>query len=101
MDDVVEAARFLNIGLGTWLFSYCVMRTVRDWPKWTRREKAVRVHLTAYLFVMTLGTALILWDVIPDARAFLLLAVHVSFGAALIRNRNDPVTNRLARPLED
>jgi hypothetical protein len=89
--DLVELARFANIALGTWLFSYCTMRTVRDWPKWTRREKAVRVHLTAYLFVMTAGTALVLWDVNPVTRVLLLLTVHTSFALALWRNRNDPV----------
>src|SRR5690349_15238513 len=99
--DPVELARVANVALGTWLFSYCCMRTVRDWPKWTRREKAVRVHLTAYIAVITAGTALLLWDFWADARAFLILAVHLSFAAALIRNRNDPVANRTARPLED
>lgn len=89
--DLVELGRIANIALGTWLFSYCMMRTVRDWPKWSRREKAVRVHLTAYLFVMTAGTALILWDVNPLTRVTLLLVVHTSFALALWRNRNDPV----------
>ena len=89
--DVIETARLCNIIAGTGLFSYCMMRTTRDWPHWTRRERAVRVHLAGYLFVLTTGTALILWGVADGLRALMLLVVHTSFAAALWRNRHDPV----------
>lgn len=96
--ETVELARHANVALGTALFSYCCYRLVRDWKKWTRRERAVRVHLSAYLFVITVGTALLLWDIYADARVFLVLGVHLSFAAALFRNRNDPVDDRAAKP---
>lgn len=82
--------RVANVTLGTALFSYCMMRTVRDWPLWTRRERTVRAHLAAYLFVMTVGTAFKLWGV-QIVGPVLLVAVHVSFAVSLFVNRNDPV----------
>lgn len=87
--DALELVRAANILLGTALFSYSMMRIARDWPKWSRRDRAVRVHLVAYLFVMTVGTAFKLWGV-QIVGPVLLVFVHISFAAALWRNRKDP-----------
>lgn len=90
--DYYDFVRSANLALSVGLFTTCMMRVVRDWAAWTERERVVRAHLTAYLFVLAYGTVEALAaGVEPGVRILLLLAVHFSFAVALWRTRNDPV----------
>lgn len=44
--------RVANIVLSVGLLMACCQRITRDWPLWSRRERVVRAHLIAYLFVI-------------------------------------------------
>lgn len=89
--DAYEMIRLLNLFLSIALLFVANMRVTRDWRHWTRREKVVRIHLSAYLFILAYGTAeAMTQDAAIGLRIFMLLAVHVSFAAALWRTRNDP-----------
>lgn len=89
--DLYELARAANLSLSVALIMACNMRLTRDWPQWSRRERAVRVHVTAYLFVIAYGTVEA-WasGAEPGPRILLTLLVHISFALAMFRNRNDP-----------
>lgn len=91
-----DAVRILNLALTVILLYKCNKRTVRDWPAWTRRERAVRVHLTAYLFALGYGTVeAFTQHAAAGPRIIVVLAVHLSFFLALWRNRHDsPATRR-------
>ena len=92
MDEMTaDMIRVANIALSVLLLVACNMRLTRDWPKWTRRERGVRVHLTAYLFILAYGTAEVLAhsNAAPGVRVFMLLATHVSFALFLWRTRKD------------
>lgn len=90
--DPYDLLRVANVVLSTALLFACNARLFRDWPDWTRRERVVRVHLTAYLFVIAYGTAeQIADDVEPGLRVLLIFAINVSFALAMWRNRRDPV----------
>lgn len=90
--DLTELVRFANLILSAGLMLVCMLRIVRDWPQWSHRDRVVRVHLAAYLFVIAYGTVEVLAQgVEPGVRVFLLLAVHTSFALALWRTRRDPV----------
>lgn len=89
--ELADATRLTNLVLGTGLMWVAMLRLIRDWPRWTRRERVVRVHLTAYLFVIAYGTVEALAsDTPPGSRVFLVTAVHTSFALALWRTRKDP-----------
>lgn len=89
--DAYELARVANIVLSVVLLAACNYRLTRDWSEWTRREKVVRVHLTAYLAIIAYGTAeQMANDVKPGFRVLLILVTHLSFAAAMWRNRKDP-----------
>lgn len=90
--DLYELIRVVNLALSVVLFMTCTMRITRDWHGWTERERIVRIHLSAYLFVLAFGTIEALADgVAPGLRIPLLLLVHTSFARALWRTRHDPV----------
>lgn len=90
--DGYEVMRTANIVLSVGLLIACNVRLFRDWPLWNRRERVVRAHLAAYLFVIAYGTAeQMAQRVEPGPRVALILAIHLSFAAALLRNRKDPV----------
>ena len=90
--DGYELLRIANILLSVALLMATCHRITRDWPQWTRREKVVRVHLIAYLFVIAYGTTEALAaGVKPGPRVLLVFLVHASFALALMRNRRDPV----------
>lgn len=90
--ELTELVRLANLVLSVALMLICMLRIARDWPDWNHRERVVRVHLTAYLFVIAYGTIeAIAAGVDPGARIFLLFAVHASFLLALWRTRRDPV----------
>lgn len=90
-----DIVRIANIMLSVALMYVCNMRVFRDWPLWTRRERVVRVHVTAYLFVLAYATIeQLAADSKPGFRVVLVLLVHISFALALFRNRHDPATDR-------
>jgi hypothetical protein len=90
--DLYELLRWANLAMSVGLFATCMMRVFRDWHGWTHRERVVRVHLSAYLFLLGYGTIEALADgVEPGLRIPLLLLVHASFALALWRTRHDPV----------
>lgn len=90
-----DIVRIVNLILSVVLMFVCNVRIFRDWPLWSRREQVVRVHVTAYLFVLAYGTAEQLSArTDPGLRAFLILLVHTSFAIALFRHRHDPATGR-------
>lgn len=93
-----EAVRVINLVLGVWLTFVCTLRLVRDWDRWTRREKLTRVHLTGYLLVLSYATIEQLANgAEAGLRVVLILAVHTSFALALFRSRNDPIVDRTTR----
>lgn len=93
-----EVVRLVNLVLGVWLTFVCTLRLVRDWDRWTRREKLTRVHLTGYLLVLSYATIEQLANgAEPGFRVVLILAVHTSFALALWRSRNDLVVDRTTR----
>lgn len=92
MDALYDLIRVANLVLSIGLLYVVNMRVVRDWPRFTRRERVVRVHLNAYLAMLAYGTAEVLaMDTPPGLRVLFLLAVHCSFAGGLWATRRDPV----------
>jgi hypothetical protein len=92
MVEAYDLVRVANLTLGTLVLFICFLRLTRDWPRYSRRARLVRVHLCGYVFVITYGTAEAMSQHSPAGpRIIMLLAVHVSFLAALWRSRRDPV----------
>ena len=93
--EFYDVVRVVNVHLSVGLLAACFNRLARDWPLWTRREKAVRVHLCAYLLVIAYGTSeQLARDTAPGPRVLLILLTHLSFALAMWRNRRDPVRDR-------
>lgn len=90
--DGIDMLRLVNITLSSGLLVACFMRLTRDWPAWSRREKVVRFHLCAYLFVIAYGTTeQLAHDTRPGWRILLTLAVNLSLAVCMWLNRKDPV----------
>lgn len=89
-----NALRTACLLLAVALVVWTNLRVTRDWPRWDRRERVVRSHLNALIFIVALNLTIALTAGGLMFRLSMVLGWEVSLLCWLYVSRHDPATKK-------